>query len=450
MKSTMRRSQISLSMIVLAIWLSACVYLNQASPTPALEPTATQAAPTLDIPTTATPSQPDVPTPTESSELVLTVWMSDTLAPTSDTPGGQVFLEQLSAFDELHPDIQVEIHAKRVSGAGGMISYLRTASPVAPAILPDLALVDQGGLAQVGNDQLVVPIGTLLDPALISALYPVVQGLGTVNGMLVGLPYLLEIDHSVYHETWFTVPPNSFDVILKGRQPFVFPAGALSSVNKTILLQYIAAGGTLTDDTGAPQLDPVSLAQVLNFYDQAHQRGLVTTTLFQLTDPAASWSLYRDRQTNLAVVSSTAYLAEREQMRNTLLTWIPTPDGQPYALATSWSWVVVTRDTDRQPATMALVNFLMNPVNQGRYSQAARWLPSQHAALAVWGEDDPYVAFADPLLGNAQPMPDAELQTTVGAAIQDALEEVLLKDVLPVQAATQAEQAVSQAGEQSP
>ncbi len=101
-------------------------------------------------------------------------------------------------------------------------------------------------------------------------------------------------------------------------------------------------------------------------------------------------------------------------------------------------------------AAMALVNFLMNPVNQGLYSQAANRLPSQPAALVVWGEDDPYVAAADQLLNYAQPMPDAALQATVGAAIQDALEAVLLKDVLPVQAAAQAEQMVNEAAAQLP
>jgi ABC-type glycerol-3-phosphate transport system substrate-binding protein len=451
MMITLCRSQLSLAMFALALSFSACEDMIQARPPLTLEVTATAAAPTLDVPITPTPVQPDAPTPTEeSSEYVLIVWMTEELAPTSDTPGGQEFLEQLAAFDEMQPDIRVEIHTKRASGAGGIISYLRTAMPVAPSILPDLALVDQAGLAQARHDQLVVPMETLLDPALLSALYPVVEDIGTVDDMLVGLPYLLEIDHSVYRETVFTAPPNSFDAVLRGQQPFVFPAGTLSGVSNTILLQYIAAGGTWIDDNGAPKLDAAKLTQVLNFYDQAHKKGLVNTTLFQLADAVESWGMYRDRQTNLAVVSSTAYLAERELVRNTQLTWIPTPDGQPYALATGWSWVVVTQEPERQAAAMALLNFLMNPVNQGRYSQAAYGLPSQHAALVVWGEDDPYVAAADVLLNNAQPMPDAVLQSTVSAAIQDALEAVLLKDVLPVQAAAQAEQAVGETAGQSP
>jgi hypothetical protein len=98
---------------------------------------------------------------------------------------------------------------------------------------------------------------------------------------------------------------------------------------------------------------------------------------------------------------------------------------------------------------MSLVYFLMNPVNQGPYSQAAHKLPTQHAALVVWGEDDPYVAFADQLMSNAYPIPDTSIQTTIGVAIQDAFEAVLLDEVLPAQAAAQAEQALTEDSEPS-
>ncbi|MBN1312066.1 MAG: extracellular solute-binding protein [Anaerolineae bacterium] len=434
----------SLRILILTTLLSACSILSQDDLPLASEATATPAAPTLDTPLTPTPDDSILPTPTESGEVVLVVWMADQLAPTSETPGGQELLEQLTTFDEMNPDIRVEVYTKRVSGTGGILSYLRTATPVAPGILPDLALVDRSGLVQAGREALVVPIGTLLDPALLSELYPVAQSLGSVDGDLIGLPYLLEIEHSVYRETAFNAPPNSFEAILRSRQPYTFPAGALSNVNHTVLLQYIAAGGTLTDDAGNPELDVETLTQILTFYDQAHSQGLIGTTLFQMTDPAESWGLYRDRQTNLAAVSSTVYLAEREEVRNARLTWTPTPDSQAHTLATGWSWVVTTNNPDRQTAAMALVYFLMNPVNQGPYSRAVYRLPTRHAALVVWGEDDPYVAFADQLAGNAHPMPDAAIQATVGVAIQDAFEAVLLEDELPSQAATQAEQAIQQ------
>ncbi|MBN1428088.1 MAG: extracellular solute-binding protein [Anaerolineae bacterium] len=451
MKSTTGWLFHSTMMLVLIALLSACAVISQeAPPFLAIEVTITPSSPTLDAPIAVTPDEPVAPTPTESGEIVLVVWMTEHLPLTSDAPGGQEFLEQLATFDELHPDIRVEVYTKRVSGTGGILSYLRTATAVAPSVLPDLALVDRSGLVQAGRENLVVPIGDLLDLALLTELYPVVQSLGSVDEELVGLPYLLEIEHSVYRETVFNTPPNSFETILRLRQPYAFPAGALGNVNNTILLQYLAAGGVLTDNTGNPKLDPESLTQVLTFYNQAHERGLIGTNLFQLTTPSESWRLYRDRQTNLAAVSSTTYLAERDDVRNTLLTWTPTPDGQAHTLATGWSWVVATHDPTRQSAVMSLVYFLMNPINQGLYSKAADKLPTRHAALIVWGEDDPYVAFADQLISNAYPMPDTSVQTIVGAAIQDALEAVLLNNVLPAQAAAQAEQSIGEASGQNP
>ena len=114
------------------------------------------------------------------------------------------------------------------------------------------------------------------------------------------------------------------------------------------------------------------------------------------------------------------------------LASIPTADGQPYALASGWAWAIVTQDPERQGAALALIEFLMNPVNQGEYTLAASWLPSQRAALMVWGNADPYTEFGDFLLSQAQPLPDAALQAVVAEAIQDAFEDILLTDQITV------------------
>jgi hypothetical protein len=99
---------------------------------------------------------------------------------------------------------------------------------------------------------------------------------------------------------------------------------------------------------------------------------------------------------------------------------------------------------------MALINTLMNPVSQGVFTQAAGWLPSQQAALNVWGDNSRYAVFGDTLLNSARPMPDPALLAVVGPAIQGALEDVLLNDALPVQAASDAAQLVNPSPEGSP
>ncbi|GAB4474324.1 MAG: hypothetical protein Kow00124_14190 [Anaerolineae bacterium] len=407
-------------------------------PTPQLgtSTAAASATPTSDL--------GETPEPTGGPEtIVLTVWMPDRLAPSTETPGGQAFLEELAAFDEAYPTIQVEVYIKRTSGPGGILSYLRTAPPVAPGVLPDLALLRRDALLQAAGDSLIVPIEPLVREDLIDALYPVAVDVGTVNGVLMGLPYVLDMQHVVYRETLFTSAPDEFVEVLESPVTFDFPAAPLGSVNQTTLLQYLAAGGTLTDEDGVPLLDVAALTRVLTFYADAREAGVIDPAVFQITDVSETWGRYRDRQSGLAVVSASQYLAERDQVRTTGLAPVPTEAGGPAALATGWSWVMVTRDPDRQAAALLLLEALMDPASQGTYTRAASRLPSQPAALMVWGEDDRYVTFGDQLLRAARLLPDEAQQAVVGDAIQNALEEVLLNGVSPVQAASNAGQAVN-------
>ncbi len=433
--------------------LTACGLIPGGAPqTPAgAAPTATEPAPTLYAPHTPTvPAAGSEALPDEEAPLVLTVWTAEDLSPLNDTPGGQALLEQFTTFDQRFPDIRVDIYIKRASGAGSTLAYLRSAPSVAPAILPDLALLDREALAQAASEGLVVPIDTLIDPMLLEDMYPVALEMGAVDGKLVGLPYVLQVQHSVYRETLFQEPPSSFAAVLSSPVPFVFPAGTLGSVNRTTLLQYMAAGGVLVDEDGAPHLDSAALASVLNFYAAGRERGVIDTALFQIADFNDSWALYRSRQAGFAAVSSLNYLSERSEVRNTGVTWTPTPDGGPFTLATGWVWVVTTQDPDHQAAAMSLLNFLMNPVNLGTYTQASGWLPSQAGALAVWGDADSYTAIGGVLLENAVLLPDLAVRAAPGEAIQDAVEAVLLNGVSPFQAANEAAQKVNPPNSSAP
>jgi ABC-type glycerol-3-phosphate transport system substrate-binding protein len=404
------------------------------SPTPIVEPTGVPETPPDGTPTL---------TPPPAGGNVLVVWTAPSHAPSLEIPGGQVLLDQLAAFDETHPDLQVEMLVKAPSGRGGTLAYLRSAPAVAPGILPDLVLLDRDTLVQAASEDLLVPLGGLIDPTLLESLYPAAVDLGTVEGQLVGIAYTLQTQHVAYRETLFTDPPRSFTDLLESPVPFVFPVGTLGYVSRTILTQYMAAGGRLVDGGGQPVIDVDALTGVLTLVDDAHEAGVIDPVLFQMTDPDDSWVQYTGRLAALAVVTSTRYLAEQDAVRSTGLSWIPTPDGQPYALVNGWMWAITTRDPDRQAAALALLGSLMAPINQGAYAQAAGWLPSQPAALVVWGDDNRYAVFASSLLPAADMLPDADQQAASGAAIQDALENVLLNGVSPIQAANQAAQQVS-------
>jgi ABC-type glycerol-3-phosphate transport system substrate-binding protein len=310
-----------------------------------------------------------------------------------------------------------------------------------------MALLDLDSLVQAASDELIVPIEPLADPAITETLYPVAVELATQNDQLYGMPYLLETGHVVYRDTIFQDPPNSFEAILTSPVAFVFPAGALGPVNQTLLLQYLSAGGTLTNEEGFPQIDRAALIDVLQFYDDANTADIIDPEIFQLTAPVESWEQYLERQTGLAAVTSTLYLNESEAVRSTGLTWTPTYDGAPQALVTGWFWVITTQDPDRQAMAMALINFLMNPVNQGAYSQGAGWLPTQQTAFTVWGSDNAYAGFGDMLLSQASTFPDPIILSIVGPVLQEAMEDVLINGISPVQAANDAAQKINPSDE---
>lgn len=412
---------------------------SQASPTPPAAATAPAQTPAAQQTTAPTETRTAI-----TGQTILTVWMPDTMYDATDAPGRQAFLDQLATFDDQHPDIQVQVYAKRLRGPGGMLSYLQTGPPVAPTILPDLALVDRDALVETAHAQLAPPIDGVIGQAYQADLYPAALETGRVGDALEGLPYLVEVDHVAYRQTVLSTPPLTFSQVLETGQLFVFAGGVSSGVSPVVLLQYLAAGGTLANDKGAPAIDPAALTAVLEFYSQARVRHDVTSEVFQLPDTAAVWAVYRDRRANLAAVTSTQYLAGLAQVTSTRAGAIPTSDGKPAALARGWSWLLLAHDPDRQTAALALLNFLMSPANQGRYSEAAHYLPTQPAALALWAsQDSGYPAFADQLLTNARPMPDSTARVAIGVAMQDALEAVVLNGVQPAQAATRAADSVN-------
>lgn len=432
--------------------LAVAALLAACSTAPAPESQAVEAEPTVSAPTLdaqdvadaqAEAGEPQVEVQLEEDNT-LVVWVPEVINPGADTAGSEALTIMLAQFDEAHPEIEVVVEVKRVSGVGGMLSYLRTAPDVAPSVVPDLVLLDRSGLTTAQTDELIVPMGDLIDPDVTADLYPIAVEMGTVDGISAGLTYLLNTDHLIYRSTFFpSRVPNTYDAVLAGLTPFAFPAGPLSDINRTTLTQYVAAGGRLIDEEGNPVIDVEPLTDMLAFYADAKRLDVVDTSLFQIGDTSETLQLYRDRQVTLAEVNARDYLLLRETTPNTSPTWTPTADGEPFTLVTGWSWAVTTQDADRQERATIFINFLMNPVVHGNYTLAAGWIPSQPTALEVWGDDDPYVEFANVIIASSQVLPAQSVRSVAGEAIQQAVEEVLLDDTLPVQAANQAANAVN-------
>jgi ABC-type glycerol-3-phosphate transport system substrate-binding protein len=327
------------------------------------------------------------------------------------------------------------VRVKRVEGVGGIISTLRSASAVAPGALPDLTLLPRQHLLAAADAGLVVPLDDLLPATIHRNLYSQALALGQIDGQLYGVPYFLEIPHIVYRETVFDAPPTTFDAILEAGQPFVFAAGQESGVNETLFIQYLAAGGRVADEDGAPLLDEVPLLIVLEFYEQAVAEGLVDATVLDYISPASYWEDFVNGEQSLVQVDSSTYLASRAQIPNAVPAALPTADGEPLTALDGWLWVLTTADPDRQHQAIAFLDWMMRAENQAAFTQAMGIVPSQRTALRLWDESR-YSVLVETLL-DAQPVL-IEANTAVTAALQAALTSVLTGELSAAEAAAEA------------
>lgn len=368
----------------------------------------------------------DEPLP-QSDVRPLVVWWPEPLMPQDNPAPGEMLEAQTQAFVEGPGAMQVVNRRKRVSEVGGIMSTLRTASTVAPGALPDLTLLRREDLLVAQLNGLIQPLDNAFPQPLLDGLDSALA-LGRIEGELYGLPYMLDVLHTVYR-----VPPDAegedytswrfVDVLSRG-QPFLFPAGRTTTTNDVFLLQYLAAGGTMPRQ-GSTALNAAALRTTLNFYEQALENDVVHSGLLDFTRPLDYLNLYLDAYADAGIFSSTTYLTLREQDPTLMAAPIPTATGQTITALNGWMWVLVTTDPVRQSMALRYLSWMMDVERQVQYATVAHRLPSQRAGLPRLLVDGDYAQLVNSMLTNVV-IPFSESEGgAVLRALQDALAAVL-------------------------
>src|SRR5512139_3221972 len=173
--------------VFMALLLAAACQATPGSATPTT-PTHTPAAPV------ATP-QPLPPTSEPDTLITLTLWLPTRFLSAEDNAAYQILQRQLDEFAQTPNGTPSQIIVKQDRGLGGLLDLLRTASPVAPAVLPDIIALDAADLETAARSGLIQPIGPLLPAELIDDLYPFARDLGSYNGELYGVVYSADLEH---------------------------------------------------------------------------------------------------------------------------------------------------------------------------------------------------------------------------------------------------------------
>ncbi len=433
---------------LVAIGLLAITAACTATPTdtPPATPTAT-ATSTPALP----PAVPDgiAPTatlaPVAAEPITLTLWLPTEF---SAEPARQILAQQLNAFAADADGAPTQVFIKNDHGPGGLFDLLKSASPVAPRILPDLIALDAAELEAAARAGLLQPIGAQLPADLIADLFPFARELGTVNQALYGIVYRADLEHLAFNTRVMNAAPVRWTDILSPTQTYVFALyDPTAYVSDTVLAHYLALGGRFVADDGQAMLDQNTLAHLLQLYLQAQTNGVLAVNLNSIDGTPAAWTTFQVNNAALVDVNAGFYMSLQPLPSNVQFAALPALDRPTVPVGRGWVLALVTREPRRQAATLRLLQWLVSPENNGALTQAVRVLPGRSAALSTWDQADPYTGFIREQLADAQAPPPTSVLNIVGPPLRKAIEDVLAGRATPTDAA---QTAVTSLGTQKP
>jgi multiple sugar transport system substrate-binding protein len=394
----------------------------------------TAAAVTVTETLTTTPITPTLPT--VPPVITLTLWTAEPFSPAQADASGQVLDQQIEAFTDAHPDVVVEYVLKKPYGKGGILNFLLTTSEAIPAAMPDLVAIDTIELKEAAQAGLLQPLDELISTELQEDLFPFAQKVGHFEDQLVGLQFETDVEHLIYNTNKLEEPPLTWTDVLTDEVSYVFPAGGREGlVNDAFIIQYLALGGQLVDETGQPTLNAELVTQVLQFYRDGYEMGVIPPSVLEFKTLDDCWPVYLSAEVAMTNVSSRRYLVDRELLMYTQFASIPTGDGTVTTLSQGWAWAIVTSDPARQALAAQLIEWLMEPENSTEWNLAAGHLPTRRAAFAVLGTEDSYYPFLSNQLEGAHPRLAGVVYSEVSRVLQQGVERVMTGEATPQEAA---------------
>ena len=430
-------------------WLVACN-----SPA-SLQPAATSSPPATGVAVqqaitgpNATPLPGQTPTPTNAAVanngLELTLWTPEFISPKAGQASGGLMAEYLDQFQAAKGgNVHITPVLKAKYGKGGLLDYLRTAQPVAPAILPDIVVLDSAELEQAASLGVLQPLEKLLDPQVVANLYPFAKQVGQFDGHLLAVPFVADLDHLVYNRSQLANPPANWKTILADKARYLLASGnpqvssatgLTDDVQPAFISQYLSAGGTINSDTRQLVLQEEPLLRVLTFYSEGQTAGVLPPNALDLSNPDDTWNAYAHGAVTMTNVSARQFLVSQDTLPATGYAPLPGWSEPAPPIARSWALGITTTDPARQRAAADFIAWLLNPERSGAWAQAAGWLPVSSAGWGSW-ESSPYHDFLNQQLSIAVAHPAGAGYAQTAAQLRKALVAVLKDHANPSQAA---------------
>jgi hypothetical protein len=248
-----------------------------------------------------------------------------------------------------------------------------------------------------------------------------------------GLPFAGDALILAYRTAEIPAPPQLITETLSLNGPLAFPAADQNALFS--LAEYRSLGGAILDDQDRPIIEITPLTNLLNFYQTAAASETIPFWVTQYQTEDQVWEAFEEGQSTMAVTWASTYF--NNALPDMSASVIPTPQGITYTLATGWVWALVSPNHEHHILSAQLAEFLSEGSFLARWSAALGYLPTRSSALQNWGKPDAQ-EFVGAVVASAELLPPAEVLTSLGPPISNAVVEVLKASSDPISAAQEA------------
>ena len=400
-----------------------------------------------------TPLAEEVITPNPDGELInttqtpegaiLNVWLPPEFDPEGNSPASQLLKARLDEFVDEHPGVGLEVRVKALDGPDGLLDTLAAANAAAPLALPDLVLLPRPLLESAALKGLLSPYDGLSSLVDDPSWFEYARQLAHLKGSTYGMPFVGDAMVMAYHPSTIGNIPNSLEASISLGDVLLFPATDPQAL--FTLSNYLATGESLQDAEGRPSLDKDTLTNILEIYQRASQAGVMPYWITQYSNDEQVWEAFMGgEQFPMAITWASIYLQHKLKVPADLsFAPLPTPEGTPFTLATGWSWALAGQSTEHRALSVSLAEFLVDKDFLAAYTDAAGYLPPRVDALQGW-QDAGLRQMVEQISYSAQLMPPADLISSVGPTLEQAVVDVLKAQSDPQSAAQAAIDQINQ------
>lgn len=363
-------------------------------------------------------------------ERSLIIWAPPFLMHPDEDSDSSSFGAVTNDFKEANPGVELTILAKAETGPSSLHDYVQSASQVAPAILPDIVLIETQHLWPL-VEQLNIPALTADELGIhLESAYPFAQNAVAIQEQIYGIPYAASIIHMVYASEEFQNQsieidiPKSWPDLLSAETSYLFAAaGKDRASSDMLLLQYVGAGGQLSTDGSVGNAE--ALTALFNFMASGTESGLFPLQNREMSEDSAAWEEFIVSRLGMVNVRSEQYLGQHGVLTNTGYAAIPTRSGLAVTIGRVWAFAVITDEPSKRVLALKLIDRLLAPQVHGDWSQNSRRVPTHIDAFSTWGNEDPYYDFLRQQMDIALAVPNGEAFAKLSQQIQAAQLSVL-------------------------